>query len=156
MARLRRKNYDMSVLVPQVERLAKMGLTMEEICEALIMTPHTFYMLRDQYPEFDKAFKEGKSACNERVVAKLYTMAINGVKTTKRKTIRNITTGEIIETNEETHIESPQTCLKWLHNCMPEQWRPSSRKPVDDESEEPVDEKNLCITFNVVKPNNES
>ncbi len=148
--------YNMAVLTPQLKRLARMGLTMEELCEALGMTPKTFYRLRDEHPEFDEAFKEGKEACNERVVAKLFTMAINGVKTTKRKTICNLRTGEIIETNEETHIESPNTCLKWLHNCMPDQWRQSNRKTDAPDDGDPDDPDTLNITFNVVKPNNES
>lgn len=87
----------LTATLEQIEMLASLGLTIEEICRYLGVTKKTLYKRKKEYPELDEAIERGRIKADAQVVKALYT----------RATVHNDTTAMIF----------------WLKNRQPDRFR---------------------------------
>lgn len=81
----------------QIEALAGMGLTIEEMCRYLGVTKKTLYKRKSEYPELEEAIERGRIRADTQVTRALF----------KRATEANDTTAMIW----------------WQKNRQPDRWR---------------------------------
>lgn len=63
-------------MIKQVEKLAKLGLTDDEMADVLDVHRDTFYTWKHEYPAFSDALKTGKAFADANVAQRLYERAI--------------------------------------------------------------------------------
>lgn len=67
--------------IPQIKRLAGLGLGIGGICQILGMSTHTFERRRHENPELAEAVEKGKAEANTKVAQSLYEQATEGKNT---------------------------------------------------------------------------
>ena len=123
------------------KRFALLGLTNDEMADALDIARSTFYEWLKTYPEFSDAIKAGKDDADSKVVESLYHRA-KGYKTTC--TDVKVIEGQIVLTQlEKNYPPDTVACIYWLRNRRPDRWR-NNPESETTETAEP-----LNITFNV-------
>lgn len=106
-----------------VYKLSLLGLTDEEMANALEIRVSTFNQWKRMYPLFAESLKKGKDIADSNVVTKLYTRSIG-------YEYEEVTT----ETNPKTKVVKRKTTIKhvppdttaqifWLKNRRPDLWR---------------------------------
>ncbi len=103
-----RKSKKRKIDLEQIEAMASLGLTDEEIAVVLGISPRTLYYWKKN-PEFLQALKRGKLKADFHVIKKLYENAKNGDNT---------------------------AIIFWLKNRRPDRWR--DRKEISGEINEKV------------------
>lgn len=114
--------YDPDVHPQQAESLAMLGKTNTEIAEELKISTATLYNWQKEHPEFLEALKIGKESPNDNVEASLYKRA-NGYRFIE---IKVVALPDGTERKEKTVKEippDPTSCIFWLKNRRPRQWR---------------------------------
>ena len=105
----------------QVERLALLGLTDEEMAKFFDIAVSTFNKWKKDYPEFSESIKKGKQFADAKVAESLFKRACGyshpAVKIMQYE-------GVPVEV-EYTEQYPPDTtaCLAWLHNRQREKWQ---------------------------------
>jgi len=61
-----------------IEEASENGATIANICAHLNVSRDTFYRWRDNYPEIDAALRRGKNVQNDRLINKLFDLAMKG------------------------------------------------------------------------------
>jgi hypothetical protein len=69
-----RKEIDLN----EVERLAGLGLSHEQICTSMDISPATFYRRKQESERFESAIKRGKAASQTIVANKLFELSRKG------------------------------------------------------------------------------
>jgi len=128
--------YDPELHPAFAEALAKDGLTHEEIAKRLGCSEDTLRKWRKLYPEFSGALKEGKDQADARVEMSLYKRAI-GYEYAETKTT---TSSDGTKTELKTvHISpDPTSCIFWLKNRRPKEWRDSKQLEHSGKNGEPL------------------
>ena len=126
-----------------VESYAKKGFTDKEIAHAVGISPETFCIKKNEYPQLSQVLSRARCALNSLVRAKFLAMALGGVKT-KNTTIRkikdrdgNLTGEEEVQTVEGELAPSLQAQSVWLYH-YDEDWRKIERKQ-DEDADIPTD-----------------
>jgi transposase-like protein len=117
--------YDPELHPAFAKALAIDGLTHEEIAKRLGCSEDTLRKWRKLYHEFSGALKEGKEHADAKVEMSLYKRAI-GYEYTETKTIKTPdgTKTEI----KGVHVSpDPTSCIFWLKNRRPSEWRDSKQ-----------------------------
>jgi hypothetical protein len=101
----------------RVRDLCYLGATNAEIAHLLGVGLTTLEKWREEYPEFDYAWKDGKSYADAKVAKSLFKRAC-GYTTTKWKETKDGTF------TEEVHV-APDVgaCIFWLTNRQPDHWQ---------------------------------
>lgn len=123
-----------AVNLKQVEKLAGLGLTMEELAYCLGVNRTTIYYWREK-PEFSEALDKGKAIADSKVVGSLYRRAL-GYKYTEVHTEEIIimvdgkrAPGKKIKKIRKEVVPDVVAQIFWLKNRQPDKWR--DRQEID-------------------------
>lgn len=133
----------------QVEKLAKLGATDEEMADFLNIVTSTFYLWKDEYPSFSESIKRGKIIADSNVADRLYQRAMGFEHPSEEIKVvdKDIERVPIIK----VYPPDSTAAIFWLKNRRPKEWREKT------EIEAKVDQK-IQHTFNgieVIKPSDE-
>lgn len=113
--------------VEQAEKLARFGMTDEQMAEVFDVSQQTLNAWKKAHPEFLEALKKGKHLSDAEVVQSLYRRAVG--YSHPEDDIRTVSLpdgggSEIIITPTIKHYPPDTTaCIFWLKNRQPEKWR---------------------------------
>lgn len=113
--------------VEQAEKLARFGMTDQQMAEVFDVSEQTLNAWKKAHPEFLEALKKGKYLSDTDVVQSLYRRAIG--YSHPEDDIRTVSLpdgggSEIIITPTIKHYPPDTTaCIFWLKNRQPEKWR---------------------------------
>ena len=125
------------------KRFALLGLTNDEMADALDIARSTFYEWLKAYPEFSDAIQSGKDSADAKVAQSLYHRA-KGYKTTE--TDVKVIDGKIVLTElQKNYPPDPASMIFWLRNRQPKLWRNKPDAPDQDHER--------SVTINIVNPN---
>lgn len=112
--------------VEQVQKLARLGATDEEIADFFAVSVQTTHNWRKAHPEFLEALRAGKIEADAQVADKLFQRA-TGYRWTEQQAIK-VKSDQFSEQIEIVDVERevpPDTtaCIFWLKNRRAAQWR---------------------------------
>lgn len=115
------------------------GVPNARIAEILGVSLNMLMKWREEYPEFDMAWRVGGTDADAKVAACLFKRA-TGYDTKKKREKFNAD-GDLIETIEETVHVAPDVpaCIFWLVNRQPDLWRQRIENTIPGGSAPPVD-----------------
>jgi transcriptional regulator with XRE-family HTH domain len=114
-------------LIEQVEKLAKLGLTDEELADVLDIATSTLYEWKKNEPQFSEAIKRGKAIADANVADRLYQRAMGFEHDSEEI---KVVDGEV-ERVPIRKIYPPDSvaAIFWLTNRQPGIWK--HKKVVD-------------------------
>jgi hypothetical protein len=114
------------------------GHTDKEIYDALGISAETYYKHKREQPEFSDALKQTKEIADNQVQDSLWKRA-NGYDTTEEKVTYD-GDGCVIKREKTTkHIPpDPTSCIFWLKNRKPQEWRDKQEVEHSGEVEQTV------------------
>ena len=114
------------------------GHTDKEIYDALGISAETYYKHKREQPEFSDALKQTKEIADNQVQDSLWRRA-NGYDTTEEKVTYD-GDGCVIKREKTTkHIPpDPTSCIFWLKNRKPQEWRDKQEVEHSGEVEQTV------------------
>lgn len=130
--------YNEKYHVPWVRSLARRGLTVEEMADAMGVAVSTLYLWADKHEEFSEALNKSRSEADSLVEESLYRKALGMTVTETKKIVAVDDYGQPkvtrIETVERELAPDSTACLFWLKNRQPQIWRdnPSDAKAKAD------------------------
>jgi len=128
----------------QAKRLAKLGLTDEEMASFFEVSLATLSNWKNEHPEFLEALKGGKSPADGKVAESLYRRA-TGYKHKAVKLFFDSKTGQVVEHEYTEHYPpDPTSMIFWLKNRRPDLWRDRPNETEADKEQPPVQ-----VVFNV-------
>ena len=92
--------------------------TDEQLAEFFKVDVSTIYNWKKAKPEFFEALKDNKAAADDKVEVSLFKRATGYVRTVERLT----KDGQVVQCVEEM-APDPVSCIFWLKNRRPKQWR---------------------------------
>ncbi len=112
----------------QARILAEKGFTDEEMAEVFDVSKQTINNWKKQFPGFFDSIKEGKDIADQKVVMSLYERACGyshpEVHFSEHK-------GTVTKTPHIKHYApDPTSCIFWLKNRQPDQWRDKTETEV--------------------------
>ena len=134
-----------------LESLARDGYQFQDIANVIGISVTTLARWRKEYPEIDKALKNGRRIVDYKVENALLKSAL-GYKTKEVRTTTIMRYGKVVETQKEI-LEKEQTpnvtaCQVWLYNRKPDTWKKNRESIID------LDEEDTSIQITVVKASN--
>jgi hypothetical protein len=102
-------------------KLCQLGATDNDVAEALGIGTTTLYRWRNEYPDFRKALKVGKSEADDRVEMSLYRKAVG--YTHEAVKIFQFQGAPVVVPYQEIHQPDTTACIFWLKNRRPDLWR---------------------------------
>jgi hypothetical protein len=124
-----------------VKKWVKIGLSNEQVAQALDINITTLYVYQRDYPEFKEALKSGKENPDDRIERALFERAA-GYIAPEEKLFYDSNTGAIAsQTILKQYPPDTAAAIIWLKNRRPEKWR---ENPVSDVA---PTENNINITF---------
>lgn len=109
---------NMSDRLPEIEDMARQGMTNKEISDALGINQTTFYKWKKEQPDFVAALEKGKGVADIRVENSAYRAAIGYY--TEEDQVTN--SGKVVRVRK-WHPPNPTLAIFWLKNRMPKKWR---------------------------------
>ena len=107
--------------VEQVEKLAKIGATEEQIAEFFEVTYQTIYNWKQSNEAFREAMLAGKEIADAAVERSLFQRA-TGYSHAEEKIF--CSNGEVVRAESTKHYPPDATsCIFWLKNRKPDDWR---------------------------------
>lgn len=108
-------------LIPQAEKLCKLGATDMEVADFFEVDVRTLYRWKAENEAFCQALKAGKEVADERVERSLYARA-NGYE--HNEVDIRVVGGAIVQTPIRKYYAPDTTaCIFWLKNRKPAEWR---------------------------------
>ena len=106
----------------QVQQLVAKGFTDLEMANFFDVAESTWYLWKNEHPEFSEALKDWKDTADEQVIRSLFERAI-GYEHTDTKFASH--EGKISDTKEYKKHYPPETAAAkfWLMNRQPDKWR---------------------------------
>jgi len=136
----RPSNYP-KINLDDVKKWAKIGLSNDQIAQALEISIESLYDYQRDYPEFLQALKSGKENPDDRVERALFERAL-GYVAPEEKLFYDSNTGIIAsQTVLKQYPPDTTAAIIWLKNRRPEKWRENPAP------ETPATENNINITF---------
>ena len=135
MSKVGRKSLFKDYMIAEVEKLAALGLTMEEIAWVWNRNVRTLYRYQEKHPEFSHSLKRGKLIADMNVTQSLYKRA-NGYEYTEThyetlkigdKEMPRVLKKEIIK----QVAPDVTACIYWSKNRRPDLWRDKSEREVE-------------------------
>lgn len=116
-----------------------LGAPMSEIASLLGVSVSTLVKWREEYPEFDFAWKDGAAHADAKAAKSLFSR-VTGYEHTKVKK-KYSADGELVEVLEETVHVAPDVpaCIFWLTNRRPDLWHQRIEHTIPAGSALPVD-----------------
>ena len=112
--------------VGQAVKLCQLGATDVEMADFFEVAVSTFYLWKNEHPEFSEALKTGKEAADERVERSLYHKA-NGYTFDAVKIFMPAGADAPVYAPYREHVPPDTTAaIFWLKNRRPDQWRDKS------------------------------
>ena len=123
-----------------LECWARDGYTLQDICNRIGIAMSTLTAWRKQYPEIDKALKNGREIVDYKVENALLKSAL-GYKTKEVKVTTVMRYGKVVETIKEVtdKEQAPNVSAAqcWLYNRLPKKWKNmNSRANILDDIDE--------------------
>lgn len=107
--------------VEQAQKLCALGATDEEMAGFFEVAVSTFYLWKNQHPEFSEALKSAKAAADDRVERSLYNRAV-GYTFDSEKVFQF--QGQIVRAPVKEHVPPDTTAaIFWLKNRRAKEWR---------------------------------
>jgi len=107
--------------LPFIRKMVELGATDKDIAEACGVTEQTINNYKQSHPDFFESLKSWKETADGKVERSLYQRAI-GYSHTETKAFNQ--QGEIITADILKHYPpDPTSCIFWLKNRMPGEWR---------------------------------
>lgn len=115
------------------------GVPNAKIAEILGVALNTLMKWRDEYPEFDMAWRVGGTEADAKVASALFRRATGYDTKKKREKFSN--EGVLLETVEETVHVAPDVgaCIFWLTNRQQDLWRQRVENTIPPGSAPPID-----------------
>lgn len=146
MAKAGRKTKYKKEYVEQAKKLCALGAIDVQLADFFNVCEDTINEWKKVYPEFSESLKKGKSKYdNETVVNSLLHRAI-GYQHKEDKIFMHNGKPVIVETIKH-YPPDPTSCIFWLKNRLPDEWREKVEGKGDDEDPPPVE-----IIFQVLEP----
>lgn len=136
----RPSNYP-KINLDDVKKWAKIGLSNDQIAQALEISIESLYDYQRDYPEFLQALKSGKENPDDRIERALFERAA-GYIAPEEKLFYDSNTGAIAsQTVLKQYPPDTAAAIIWLKNRRPEKWRENP------EHQPTPTENNINITF---------
>lgn len=130
-------NYTSEDFLSLIESYAKKGFTDKEIAFAIGISPETFCIKKNEYPQLSQVLARGRATVTATVRAKFLAMALGGIKT-KSTVVRklrdsegNLTGEDELQVSESELAPNLQAMSVWLYH-HDEDWRKVERKQDED------------------------
>lgn len=131
-----------------LEAYARDGLVDRDICNIIGIAPKTLVAWKKNYPEIKEALSKGKAVIDYRVENALLKSAIGYTKKST-KVIMRLRQGKLTTVEQETTLEevgpNPTSCMCWLNNRKPNEWKRNRDNFIQEDSEDSK------ITINVIR-----
>lgn len=121
MAKTGRPTKFNDTMIVQVEKLARLGATDEEIADFLGICIQTLHTWVKEHPEFMEARKRGKDYIDAQVEQSLFRRAMG--YTHESVKIFNASGEPLIVPYTEKFAPDTTACIFWLKNRQPAEWR---------------------------------
>ncbi len=115
--------YNPEVHLPQVELMAEMGLTVEQIADRLDVATSTVSKWMAEDAAFSEAIKRGRALSDERVEASLYQRATGYNHKATKIFMPAGATAPVYAPYVEHTPPDPTAMIFWLKNRKPKEWR---------------------------------
>lgn len=107
--------------IEQAQKLCALGATDEEMAGFFEVAVSTFYLWKNQHPEFSEALKSAKAAADDRVERSLYNRAV-GYTFDSEKVFQF--QGQVVRAPVKEHVPPDTTAaIFWLKNRRSKEWR---------------------------------
>ena len=119
--------YDARYHIPWAKSLARKGLTIDEIADAMEVAKSTIYEWAKKHEEFSDALTRARSEADAMVEDSLFSRAMGQTVRETKKYVSYDQNGSPIPTRvEQVDREVPPdvtACIFWLKNRQPQLWR---------------------------------
>ncbi len=129
--------FDRETDLPQLKRLAMVGLTDQQIAALYGIPQPSFSKLKNQHQEIAAALAEGRHTATANVAHSLYSRAMGY----SHEAVKILMTrdGEVVKVPYIEHYPPDSTaCIFYLKNRAPEQWRDRQEHDLTDSAKEVV------------------
>jgi hypothetical protein len=113
--------------VPNVERLGRLGATLEQMADFFGVTRAAIQKWMRRYPDFAAALNQGRLWADTQVTESLYRRAM-GYDYEAERVVVPVNGAAPVHTKFKVHVPAhPTACIFWLRNRRPDLWRDTWR-----------------------------